>query len=395
MTLFKKLTAALLAGALTLTLAACSNSSSSSGGTEPASAASSSASSQEEASQAPSSSEEASSAAEDDAVSSYSAPLDENGYFKGVSALDYVTLPDLSALTPSAETAEITDDEYAAELDSRLADYTVQRQVTDRAVADGDTVNIDYVGSIDGVEFSGGSTGGQGTTVTIGVTNYIDDFLQQLIGHKPGETINVNVTFPTDYGVDDLNGKDALFVTTINYISEDVTPSLTDDFVATHWKVPYGWETAEQAAAGLREEMRITAVGNELWDQVLAAAEVSSIPQVFNDYQRTVITAYYTRMAENYNVSLEEFLQNVIGVSTMEEVFTQAQDNLEKNAKASLVIQALCEQLNVLPTDQDISAYFGRTNGSVDWSSFLERYGRPYLALLTREDLAKRMLAAQ
>ena len=98
-------------------------------------------------------------------------------------------------------------------------------QVTDRAVEDGDTVNIDYVGTVDGVEFEGGNTNGQGTNVTAGGTDYIDDFLTQIIGHMPGETFDVNVTFPDPYtSNEELSGKDAVFKTTINYISETPKP---------------------------------------------------------------------------------------------------------------------------------------------------------------------------
>lgn len=85
-------------------------------------------------------------------------------------------------------------------------------------VKDGDTVNIDYVGYIDGVAFEGGDTKGNGASLTIGSHSYIDDFEEQLIGHHPGDSVDVNVTFPENYGKDDLNGKDALFKVVINGI---------------------------------------------------------------------------------------------------------------------------------------------------------------------------------
>ena len=85
-------------------------------------------------------------------------------------------------------------------------------------VENGDTVNIDYVGSIDGVEFSGGNTQGMGADLTIGSRTYIDDFEEQLIGAHPGDIVNVYVTFPENYGKEDLNGKEALFVVTVNGI---------------------------------------------------------------------------------------------------------------------------------------------------------------------------------
>ena len=90
---------------------------------------------------------------------------------------------------------------------------------TSLVVADGDTVNIDYVGTVDGVEFDGGSTNGAGTDLVIGSGSYIDDFEEQLIGAHPGDTVEVNVTFPDDYTAD-LAGQDAVFTVTINGIYE-------------------------------------------------------------------------------------------------------------------------------------------------------------------------------
>ena len=85
-------------------------------------------------------------------------------------------------------------------------------------VKDGDTVNIDFVGSIDGVEFEGGNTYGNGTDLVIGSNKYIDDFEEQLIGAHPGDKVDVYVTFPENYGKEDLNGKEALFKVTVNGI---------------------------------------------------------------------------------------------------------------------------------------------------------------------------------
>ena len=86
---------------------------------------------------------------------------------------------------------------------------------------DGDTINIDYVGSVDGVEFDGGNTQGMGTDLVIGSGSYIDDFEDQLIGAHPGDQVDVYVTFPEDYGVEELNGKEALFqVTVMEFMSK-------------------------------------------------------------------------------------------------------------------------------------------------------------------------------
>lgn len=126
--------------------------------------------------------------------------------------------------TTQSASSEDTDTETAdGEDESDSSQGTDNSLSTDPTltIADGDTVNIDYVGSIDGVEFDGGSTQGQGTDLVIGSGSYIDDFEEQLIGAHPGDTVDVNVTFPEDYGKEDLNGKDALFVVTVNGIYQE------------------------------------------------------------------------------------------------------------------------------------------------------------------------------
>lgn len=108
--------------------------------------------------------------------------------------------------TESGSTDNSTDDSTSYSTDSSLT------------VEDGDTVNIDYVGSIDGVEFDGGNTQGNGTDLTIGSGRYIDDFEEQLSGAHPGDEVEVTVTFPDDYGNDELNGKEAVFDVIVNGI---------------------------------------------------------------------------------------------------------------------------------------------------------------------------------
>ena len=98
------------------------------------------------------------------------------------------------------------------------AEETTYQTDPSLTVENGDTVNIDYVGSIDGVEFSGGNTQGMGTDLVIGSGLYIDDFEEQLLGAHPGDHVTVTVTFPEDYGKEDLNGKEAVFEVTVNGI---------------------------------------------------------------------------------------------------------------------------------------------------------------------------------
>ena len=119
----------------------------------------------------------------------------------------------------SADTGSSSDTSGSADSASQDTgtSYSTDTSLT---VEDGDTVNIDYVGSIDGVEFDGENTQGMGTDLVIGSGLYIDDFEEQLIGAHPGDQVDVYATFPEDYGVEDLNGKEALFKVTVNGIYE-------------------------------------------------------------------------------------------------------------------------------------------------------------------------------
>ena len=119
--------------------------------------------------------------------------------------------------TDSSTDTDTTADN-STDTDNDSAGYSTDASLT---VEDGDTVNIDYVGSVDGVEFEGGSTQGQGTDLVIGSGSYIDDFEEQLIGAHPGDEVDVYATFPDPYNNNpDLSGKEALFEVTINGIYE-------------------------------------------------------------------------------------------------------------------------------------------------------------------------------
>ena len=119
--------------------------------------------------------------------------------------------------TEASSGTDSTSDSYDTDSQDSGSSYSTDSSLT---VEDGDTVNIDYVGSIDGVEFDGGNTQGMGTDLVIGSGSYIDDFEDQLIGAHPGDQVDVYVTFPEDYGVEELNGKEALFQVTVNGIYE-------------------------------------------------------------------------------------------------------------------------------------------------------------------------------
>ena len=282
----------------------------------------------------------------------------ENGFYIGVKASDIVTLPEYKGV--SAPTSVVTADPEAVaqEVESLLSSLSERVEVKDRAVEDDDTVNIDYVGSVDGVEFTGGNTQGQGAEVTIGVTNYIDDFLQQLIGHMPGENFDIEVTFPEDYGRDDLNGKDAVFNVTINYIVDTVTESEITDEVAAK----IGYESADELNAAI-EEYVIREAKNEFISSLYEQSEISEMPE---SVQKNIEDYVRFNVEQNYGVDLATFCQ-YIG-TTEEEYLAHAVESVGKNF---LSAQAISEIENIEVTDEDIIAG--------GYENAVEVFGMPYV----------------
>ena len=331
------------------------------------------------ASSAPASSEPA------QAAFDYSAALTDEGFWKDVTALDLVTLGEYRGIELPAEVTTADEAEIDKQIESiRQSFSTSFEQITDRAVADGDTVNIDYVGSVDGVEFTGGNTGGQGTDVTIGVTNYIDDFLEQLIGHKPGETFDVNVTFPDGYsdGQDAegntvvLANKDALFVVTINYIQgEAILPTFDDAFVAENFSANYGFTTVQEVrddiAASMVSEQETTFLTN--W--ILENCPVSEVPESMVQYWKDATLADIASSGAMYGLDTDALLQ-MQGYESTEAFLDSIEESIVTNCKQYLVVQAIAEKEGLAITEADEIEAIGEENHAAVLSQFGQGYVR-------------------
>lgn len=319
-----------------------------------------------------------------DAPFSYSSGIDNRGFWEGVTATDFVELPEnYNAIEVPKDTQTITDEALQAEIDSLLSSFSTANKIMDRAVVNGDTLNIDYVGSIGGVEFEGGNTAGAGSEVTIGTTSFIDDFLEQLVGHMPGETFNVEVTFPQEYNNGELAGKDAVFVVTINYISETVEPVLSNEFVATNLTGSYGWTTIDEMKNGLRVNLQRAATQDYIDTYITENSTVKSVPEKLMSYQEKGMINYYQQYADSYKMEFEEFMTTYLNASSTDELIENNLESLKETAGYTLIIQAIAEKQNIAPTDADVLNYFVKNVGTDDYSSYEEQYGMPYLKQIT------------
>lgn len=318
---------------------------------------------------------------------SFSDAFDENGYLKGVTAADYVTLPDDYAdITISADLGQVSDDDINDYIDSNvLSNFATTNEVKDRAAADGDTVNIDYVGRIDGVAFDGGDTKGSGADLTLGSGTYIDNFEDQIVGHTPGETFDVTVTFPEDYGNEDLNGKEAVFETTLNYIKESVTPELTDDWVKENLGESMSLNSVDELKAFVKSTMLYDNQASDVYTALHdKASYADELPQTALDYYRDVLLYRIYTNAQKYGTDMSTLLSSGMMGSSYDSVdayLADAKDSIKSITQQALLMQAVAEKTGFKCDTATMNADFGRYYGTTDPSQYVSAYGENYIKM--------------
>lgn len=320
-----------------------------------------------------------SSSAVEDHSDVYSAYLNDDGTLKGVDSATLVTLPQYKGISVPAEEYTITDDELNTQINSILDQYATYDQITDRAIADGDVVNIDYVGTVDGEEFSGGNTNGRGTLVTAGSDTYIDDFLTQIIGHTPGETFDVNVTFPDPYENNpDLAGKAAVFHTTINYIQGDKqVPELTDEFVSqTSALADYG--TAQGMKDTIRTSMEDNKADNYVLQKVLDACQFSEFPADLVNQLVDVSMAQFESQASAYGLDMET-ARSMMGYESEDAQREAMTASAQEQLKTVVMLEAIAKAEGLTVDEDALTNYFSTNVGTSDYSAYQTYYGRGYL----------------
>ncbi len=316
------------------------------------------------------------------ASSDFSAELTDNGFIKGVTAKELVTLPEYKNYTAPLSEIEYSDESVDADIESVLESHQVLNTETDAKIKDGDKVSIEYVGTVDGVAFEGGSTNGTPTDLTIGSGSYIDDFEQQLIGHGIGETVTVNVTFPEDYGKEELNGKDAVFTVDIDGIYE--TPEFTDEFVAEN--LSENASTVEEYRQYLKDSHYEENLKNWVENYLVDNSQISSYPKAYlknlkatrkysDEQSFESMNQMYTQY---YGSQMYESFDDYTGMSQAE-YQDSLDDSCREEEKKDLVYQAILENEGVTVTEADYRAYLTEKDGSADsLDSTIESQGLGY-----------------
>lgn len=233
--------------------------------------------------------------------------------YNNVNLADYVEVGDYLGIEVDTQSAEF-DSAYQGIIDLDIEDNELYNVITSEgAVADGDIVNLDYEGKIDGVAFSGGTA--QGYDLTIGSGTFIDDFEEELIGAAIGETRDVTAKFPENYGNESVNGKEAVFTCKINYIKRPMT-------------VEESYEKMDfDSVDAYCDDIEERAIKSYILNTVCEASRISDYPQEDSEkLNEAIYEAYVELFKTRHNVSLEEVL--VANGTTVEQYKLQIKNQM-------------------------------------------------------------------
>ena len=316
--------------------------------------------------------------------SDMSAGITAEGKIEGVDAASLVELVDYENISVPADEVAATAEEVDAEINSTLEGYTELSADESISVADGDQVSIDYVGTIDGVEFDGGSA--EDYSLTIGSGAFIDDFEQQLIGHNVGEEVMVEATFPDDYSNADLAGKDASFDVTIKGVM--VTPELTDEFVAEKLSETEGVSTAEEYRAKVENDFYEEHLEDYLTNYIMDNSTIKSYPKKYINtlksilkYDDTAMLEYYNQIFASYGTTYEN-VWDTRGEDIDDELSYEKEltERAKESAKNAIVYQTIFEKAG-LSIDMDAAiAEMTEENGEDYVTNIKNTYGDNYMA---------------
>lgn len=266
----------------------------------------------------------------------------------GIDVEKCVTLGDYKGVTVEKTIQSVTDEDVQNEIDNALANYPVE---VDQAAKEGDTVNIDYVGKIDGEEFDGGSD--QGADLKLGYGKFIDGFEDGLIGARKGETRTLNLTFPEDY-TQDLAGKAVEFTVTVNAVKEPLSEP-TDQWVADNIE---GYDNIADYKAGIRseqEESNEQTAENQVryaaWTQVIDNCTINEYPETLVEVGKKLYEQQVETYAKYAGMELDAYIES--SGLTQEEYQSNMEEYGKNVAAQALVCQAICDKEGFAIGDDD------------------------------------------
>lgn len=300
--------------------------------------------------------EESSETLETESVKVYS----DEAYLDNLNVDDLVELGEYAGVEITLDAPTVSEEQVENYIQRVLSNNKIRNEVTDRAVAEGDVADINYVGKKDGVAFDGGTA--DNYELEIGSDTFIDGFEDGVVGMKIGETKDLNLTFPENYGNTDLAGAEVVFTVTLNKIYEQELPEFNDEFVAglemedvktAEEYRQYVYDNyMKQAQSEYESELE-----NAVVEAVHANANFKADPEAMIEryYDRLLVNNqnYLYYMASMYGADIETLLGQ-----TWDEYVAENETEMKEAAKVAVqqvvVMQAIAEREGLTVSDEDV-----------------------------------------
>lgn len=267
-----------------------------------------------------------------------------------------VTLGEYKNLEIEKEEVEVTDEEVEKDIEMKLDQNARMVTIEDRPAKEGDTVLIDFTGSVDGVEFEGGHA--EGHSLTLGSKSFIEGFEEQVAGMQLGEEKDISVTFPEEYSAENLSGKEAIFHVVLHEIKEKELPELDDEFV----KDISDFDTLEELRADVRakifdskQKAADNVYRNALIDKAVENATVE-IPEIMVDREVDNMFREFSHNLQYQGLTIEDYFKYT--GTTEGDIKDQMRAEAEKKVKNTLVLFEIAKVENIETTQDDIEAEF-------------------------------------
>lgn len=284
--------------------------------------------------------------------------------YDGMNIEDYMKIADYENVDVTPAEITVTDKEVEEEIDARLEAEKTVSDATTGIVKKGDKVNIDYVGSVDGVKFDGGEE--KGRDLTIGSGEFIEGFEEGLIGAEVGTTKNIKVKFPDDYFNSDLAGKNALFAVKINSKEVAVIPSLDEKFVKEHSDVETVAEYKKLVRSEVKkekEEMSDMNKMSEMWTELVNDSKIKKddsgkelYPEERLEQIITETKTFYEEIANNNNLSVEDYAKQMFGMD--QETFEkQIEEYAKMTVKDEMLTYYIAEKEGIEISKKEYNQY--------------------------------------
>ncbi|WP_251546956.1 trigger factor [Limosilactobacillus caecicola] len=265
-----------------------------------------------------------------------------------------VKLGEYKGMSVPKQDTEVSDADVDAELENKRQQQAELVLKEDEAAANGDTVVIDYVGTVDGEKFDGGSA--DNYSLELGSGSFIPGFEDQLVGHKADEDVDVKVTFPEDYHAKNLAGKEAVFNVKIHEVKEKQLPDLDDEFAKDVDEDVDTLDELKDKTKKQLQEQKEEAAKSAIEDAAIEAAvnnaEIEDIPQAMLDQDTDRQVQQYLAGMQQQGINPQMYFQ-ITGTSE-DALKKQFATDADKRVKTNLVLEAIVKDAKLTASDDDI-----------------------------------------